>query len=592
MKKIRYYYQLIEGGAWSLILSLILLVASSMISLMIPKRVGSMVDAMKNGTLSQGEFYPSLGVILLLVFLSYLMACLWGYLIFRNYYYGERKIRMSICKTILEQNPRFFLKHQPGTIISKATSDSTAVSEALGYGIMVFFDGVIYPAMILYQMIKIHPVLAFLALVSIPLNFLLILRISKRHDEIYEAGQESFDALHRQSLESVGGVKIIKAFGVEHIHKKIFLRGAQEKNQRDMSLTKLQSFYAPASELYYGIFSILSFVIGAYFIGKGSLTMGQLVTYAFYLINLQWPAKALSELLIVGKEAHTSRKRIEEIFIDGTVSSQEGAIIEDFASIEFKDFSFAYPCHEEKETPTKAPDPTFVLRHLNLQIRKGEKVAIVGRTGSGKTTLLRQLLCTYPEVEGSLTINQIPVQNLDKTQWRHHLAYVPQEHFLFSKTVKDNIIFFREENEEELEFSMKAADFSKDLPSLPLGIHSTCGEMGIILSGGQKQRLSLARAFYETRDIFIFDDVLSAVDTKTEQKILSNLQRYFPEKTMVYSSHRLSAVVNADKILVLDKGEIVEMGTFDELMEQGGWFAQEYKAQSMQEVSHDNRTEK
>lgn len=575
MKNIKKYYNLIKKYRYALFFALMLNIFSAYGSIIIPKFIGEMADLVKNGNLTNEILKRDVYVLLFMSIFIYISNAIWNYIIFRNYYYVSANLKKMILSKSLLQSPVFFKRNTISEIINKATSDTMRVADVVGYGFMTIVDGAIFPILIFIYMAKISTLLALISMVALPVMVFIITKISTRYDPTYEAYQKSLDTLNQKTIEDMSAIKVIKAFVVGKVKKEDYLKSVDDNLAKDLRLTKLTALYMPVTEIGIGFFSIIAFIVGASLIKHGNLSYGQLVTFSLYLYFLEWPAFALSDLIVVLKEGNTSLRRIGEIldYEDDFKEYKGNEKIDSIEKIEMNDVYFSYPGND-----------SFGLKNINLSFQKGKRYGIVGKTGSGKTSLLRLIINEYPDFHGDFKINGSDIKEISLDDLKKNIGYVPQEHFLYSKTIKENIAFYRNATDTEVKNAIKVSDFEKDIGSLPLGVHTLSGEMGVSLSGGQKKRVSLSRAVLKDVDMLVLDDVLSAVDNKTEQNILENLEKLMGDKIVVMSSHKISAIKDCDEIIVLDDGAISEIGTYDELLENKGWF---YEQTMIQEVSHE-----
>lgn len=577
MKYFKRYYMLVKKFRFQILIAVILAAVTSLGNVIFPRMIGTLVDHIKNATLTVAVMKDLLLKLLSLAIAIYIANIIWGYYIFRNFYYVKAKLSVDILKKALRQSPLFLKKNPISEIINKTSSDSGKVGEVVGYGLMTLVDGVVFPVFIFVAMSKISVLLTLISVIALPIMVYIITEISKKYDPAYEAFQKSLDSLNENAIEDFSAIKVVKSFVIEENKKEIFLKKVDDSLSKELYTTKLAAYYNPVTEIGIGFFSIISFVVGAKLIHNGTISYGDLITFSMYLLFLTWPAYALSDMIIVFKEGNASIKRIDKLlyYEDDFKNYNATKTVARVDKIELKDFSFQYPGNDK-----------FELKDINMTFERGKKYGIVGKTGSGKTTILRQLINEYPDFSGKILINGIDVKDLNLISLKKKVGYVPQEHFLYSKTIRENIEFYRPLTDNEVEKVILASDFKKDLQNLPKGIHTLSGEQGISLSGGQKQRISLARALAKKVDILVLDDVLSAVDNSTQNKILENLNEEFADNIVVMSSHKINAVKNFDMIFVLDNGKIVESGNFDRLMENRGWF---YEQAVIQEVTHEKR---
>lgn len=575
MKNIKKYYNLIKKYRYALFFALMLNIFSAYGSIIIPKFIGEMADLVKNGNLTNEILKRDVYVLLFMSIFIYLSNAIWNYIIFRNYYYVSANLKKMILSKSLFQSPIFFKRNHISEIINKATSDTMRVADVVGYGFMTVVDGAVFPILIFIYMARISVLLALISMIALPVMVFIITKISTRYDPTYEAYQKSLDTLNQKTIEDMSAIKVIKAFVVGKVRKENYLKSVDDNLAKDLRLTKLTALYVPVTEIGIGFFSIVAFIVGASLIKHGNLSYGQLVTFSLYLYFLEWPAYALSDLIVVLKEGNTCLRRIGEIldYEDDFKEYKGTEKIKSIDKIEMNNVYFSYPGND-----------SFELKNINLSFQKGKRYGIIGKTGSGKTSLLRVIINEYPNFSGQVKINGSDIKEISLDDLKKNIGYVPQEHFLYSKTIKENIAFYRDATDAEVKNAIKVSDFEKDISSLPLGVYTLSGEMGVSLSGGQKQRVSLSRAVLKDVDMLVLDDVLSAVDNKTEQNILENLEKLMGDKIVVMSSHKISAIKDCDEIIVLDDGEIIESGTYDELLDNKGWF---YEQAMIQEVSHE-----
>lgn len=377
------------------------------------------------------------------------------------------------------------------------------------------------------------------------------------------------DSLHESALETYNGIKVIKTFNLSSIMGKIFMKKVDKNLDEELRLQRINTLYMPIVEIISGIAAVISFVLGARLIREGAISYGDLVTFSMYLMYLMWPAFAISDCIVILKAGKNSLKRVENL-IDYEENDNKGIVLSEISSMEFRNVSFNYPGND-----------SFMLSGINLSLERGKRYGIVGKTGSGKSSILRMVIREYPDFDGEISINGESVKDVNFDVLRRRIGYVPQEHFLFSKSIGDNIRFFRDVDSEAVMDAIKVSDFEKDLENLPDGVETLSGELGVSLSGGQKQRVSLSRAVLTDVDLLVLDDVLSAVDNNTEINILNNLNKSFRDKIVIMASHKISAIKDFDEILVVDDGKIVERGDFESLIKNRKWFYEQALSQGV-----------
>lgn len=560
------------------LIGIFLMLVNYVIILIPPWAVGYITDRIAARNISLSELFRTIALLLVLVVFMYLINYVWQLLIFKAGDVINRESRIQLLRKLLVQSPIFFSKNSTGSLMGKATNDVQATSELAAFGTMAFFDATIQPAAtILVMAISVDWRLTILSILPLPLLFFMSKKVGSLLYRRYDETQEAFDQMNDDVLENVAGVRVIRAFGLERQSMASFAETAKQLYEKNMAVVRLNALFAPMSKIIPSLCYLIALLMGSWLMRQGQLSTGQLVSFIFYLGMLTWPMFALGDFMNVAQQGSASGERINElkIYEEDLVDRPDAIDYRGGGCIEFRKFNFFYG---DQEGPG--------LREIDFKLEHGQTLGIVGKVGSGKTTLLKQLLRFYPITDESLLIGDQPVERYSRSSIREHIGYVPQQHMLFSRSIEENISLGHgscPEKDLSMEEAIELADFTKDLAQLPDGFQTMVGEKGIALSGGQKQRVSLARALIKNPEILILDDSLSAVDATTERNILSSIRRTRQGKTTLISAHRLSAVMHADLIIVLEDGEIVSRGTHNSLLNEGGWYREQFLRQQLEE---------
>lgn len=478
--------------------------------------------------------------------------------------------------TSLSQN--FFNTHKTGDLMSLATNDINAVRMTLGQGIIMFIDSTFLLILNLVMMIKTTNVLfASKVLFTIPLIILIVMRFGGVIHSRFKAVQAQYGKITDRAQENFSGIRIIKAFGQEEENAKLFREENQNYYNKNIELAKLQSFFNPFIHVLSNISYMLLLFFGAKEVMAGTMLLGDFIAFNAYLGLMMWPARALGMVIVFMQRGAASMDRLTNIFrTEPEIVDREGAIELDEikGNIEFKNVSFKY-----------SPELPYALKDISFKIEPGKTLAILGRTGSGKSSIVNVLLRLYDINEGEILVDGHEVKDVTLNSLRENISYVPQDDFLFSKTVKENIEFHYEHelDDEMIEKYAKIAGVYDDIIEFKDGFDTILGERGVTLSGGQKQRVSIARALAKEKNVLIMDDSLSAVDTQTEEEILKNLNTDEADVSKIIISHRVSTIKDADEILFIEDGAIVERGTHDELVSLGGRYNKLYEDQLLEQ---------
>ncbi|MFD1414230.1 ABC transporter ATP-binding protein [Oceanobacillus jeddahense] len=556
--------------------AIIALIIASAIGLIPPKLVGYVIDHIQFETLTVQILTAVISGYIGIIIVHYIISYLWDYTLFGGAVILERWMRSKLMQHFLSMSPTFFGKYRTGDLMARSTNDLKAISLTAGFGVLTLVDSSIFMLMIIAVMgLTISWPLTIAALLPLPIMAILMNFYGSAIHRRFTKAQDAFGEMNNSVLESIRGVRAVRAFVQEENEKERFENMTKEVYDKNIEVAQIDALFEPTMKILVGLSYTIGIGYGAMLVFENRLTLGDLVTFNVYLGMLIWPMFAVGELINILQRGNASLDRVNKTlsYTPDVRDVMEPKQVEQVKGMNLKDVSFQYPNSAEK-----------ALKGITFHVRVGETIGVVGKTGAGKTTLFKLLLRQYPDVQGEILISGEEIERLPLKQVREWIGYVPQDQMMFSKTIRENIQFGKEDaTDKEIFRALELAYFSNDILQLPEGLDTQVGESGITLSGGQKQRVALARAFIKDPEVLILDDSLSAVDGKTEAAIIAHLKEERKNKTTFIAAHRLSAVTHADHIIVLEDGEIAEEGTHDQLMEEKGWYYKQYIQQQMEE---------
>ena len=555
------------------LVGIVALVLVSVLNLIPPMVMGRVIDAITSGRLTQDELLLHLFYLLLAAFGMYYLRYVWRMYILGTSYRLGQIMRSRLFEHFTKMSPAFYQNYRTGDLMAHATNDINALTRLAGGGVMSAVDASITALVTLLTMLfSISWQMTLVAILPLPFMAYGTSRLGRKTHKAFGESQAAFSELNNKVQESVSGIKVTKSFGYQSDELASFQEVNDLTFQKNLQTMKYDSLFDPMVLLFVGSSYALTLLVGAFMVQAGQVTVGNLVTFISYLDMLVWPLMAIGFLFNITQRGKVSYQRIESLLSqESPVKDPESPLngIEN-GRLDYAIDRFAF---EDEET----------LRDIHFSLEKGQTLGLVGQTGSGKTALIKLLLREYDVDKGAIYLNGHDIRDYRLADLRSLMGYVPQDQFLFASSILENICF----GNPDLPFSAveqatKLAQVYQDIQAMPEGFDTVIGEKGVSLSGGQKQRLAMSRAMILNPDILILDDSLSAVDAKTEFAIIDNLKETRKDKTTIITAHRLSAVVHADLILVMQNGQIIERGTHEDLLALDGWYAQTYQSQQLE----------
>lgn len=555
------------------IIGIIALSLVSVFNLIPPKVIGNIVDKIEAGNLTNSQLFINIIYLVLAAFIMYGLRYVWRVYIFGAAYNLGRILRFRLFQHFTKMSPSFYQKYRTGDLMAHATNDVNAVVMVAGGGVMSAVDASITALVTLFTMVfLISAKLTLIAVIPLPFLAYATNKLGEKNHQSFKEAQESFSDLNNKVQESVSGIRVTKSFGYGNDEINSFGETNKKVFSKNIIAFKYNALFDPMVLVFVGLSYTLTLIFGGIFISRGEISVGNLVTFVTYLDMLVWPLQAIGWLFNIGQRGDVSYTRIEKLLAEeNDVIEKENTIPAHNGRLEYNINSFSYVGEE-------------TLSDIKFAIDKGQTLGIVGVTGSGKTTLLKLLLREYDVEDGSIYLNNHNIKDYKLNDLRSLIGYVPQDQVLFAMSIKENIRFADTKyKDKQVEDITKVCGIYDDIVNMTDGFDTIIGERGVSLSGGQKQRMAMSRALIMNPEILILDDSLSAVDAKTEHLILENLKEERSGKTTIITAHRLSAIVHADLIIVMDNGKIIERGTHDQLIAQDGWYKETYNTQQLEE---------
>jgi ATP-binding cassette subfamily B multidrug efflux pump len=550
------------------------LVLTAIFGIFPPWIIGHLVDLIRDEKLTADYLFLLLGGLVAVAIIQYIARYMW-----RNAIWGEAAkleslLRHRIFWHYMQMDTAFFQRYRTGDLMAHATNDLSAIQRVAGGGILQFADSLITGGTTLIaMMLVVDWRLTLIAILPLPLLAVMARTLGNKMHIAFKKSQAAFSRLNNKAQESISGVKVIKSFGQEAEDIQDFNQQIDDTITINQHVNKLDALFDPITTMIMAISYVVTIIYGGHLVNTSVITLGALVSFVSYLSMLVWPMFALGMLFNTLERGNASYDRIEAIMAEkSSIIEPEDAVNKTpVGNVDYQVASFTFP---------GATDPA--LTNINFNIAAGKTLGLVGSVGSGKSTIIRLLLREFDNYQGAITFNSLDIRQYQLDAYMPAIGYVPQETYLFSDTVRENIRFARPiVTQAEVEKAAYKSDLAEQVDNMPEGYDTPVGEEGISLSGGQRQRLAIARALLIDPELLILDDALSAVDAETETAILQTLRQERQNKTTIIASHRLSSVMDADEILVMQDGQIIERGTHDSLISQNGWYAKTFALQAL-----------
>ncbi|WP_301049058.1 ABC transporter ATP-binding protein [Lactobacillus intestinalis] len=562
------------------IIGILFLALTSLANLVPPRVLGLMADELDKGHITWGQYGALILAIIAAAVALYILRYFWRKQIWGGAAELERKMRTRLFNHFMIMDKTFYQRHRTGDLMAHATNDVTAIQNVAGDGVLTLVDSLIMGLSTMIAMIVFVDFrLTIIALLPLPFLAWGAWKLGDHLHVAFDKSQAAFSRLNNKTQESVSGIKVLKTFGQGKEDTAAFEKMVDETIKINKHVFVWDSLFDPLGTLIIGLTYAITIIYGGLLVKQNILSVGQLVSFIAYIGNMVWPMFAIGYLFNILERGSASYDRVEKLLNEKSLITDESAdetlTAKDIeGDLDYNIKSFAYP--DEKDIS--------VLKNIDFTLKPGQTLGLVGRVGSGKTTIIQLLLREFDNYEGKITLNGHDIREIPLNVLLRQISYVPQNNYLFSTSIQNNISFSQidADNNQVVE-AAKKSDLHNDVLQMPCAYQTLVGENGISLSGGQKQRMSIARALLKHSQILILDDALSAVDAKTENEILKSLKKERKGKTTLIATHRLTAVKNADLILVLKNGRIIERGSHDDLLQENGWYADMWRRQELEE---------
>lgn len=557
-----------------------LLAMTSLANLIPPRVLGVMADELDKNHITWSQYGLLILAVIATAIVIYILRYFWRKQIWGGAAKLERQMRSKLYHHFMIMDRTFYQRHRTGDLMAHATNDVLAIQNVAGDGILTLVDALVIGISTMIAMICfIDFRLTIVALIPFPFLAYGAKRLGTRLHDAFDRSQAAFSKLNNKTQESVSGIKVLKTFGEDENDTSSFDQMVDKTIKINKRVFVWNCLFDPLGTFIVGTTYAITIIYGGLLVKNNTLSIGQLVSFIAYIGNMVWPMFAIGYLFNILERGSASYDRVQKLLdekplITDAHADEKLTSKDIYGDLQYNIKKFAYP--DEKEIP--------VLTNIQFTLKPGQTLGLVGKVGSGKTTIIQLLLKEFDDYQGEILLNGHDIRTIPLNVLLRNIAYVPQNNYLFSTSIQKNIAFSQgDAGENQIIEAAKKSDLHNDILQMPLAYNTLVGENGISLSGGQRQRISIARALLKHSQILIMDDALSAVDAKTETTILSSLKQERRNKTTIIAAHRLTSVMNADLILVLKNGHIIERGTHQQLLKQDGWYAEMWRRQELED---------